>query len=449
MRKISLLSLVFGLAFSLLAIVAYSQERGCEPVYTVTASPAENTAGAMGVTWATDTLTSWCTIDVAKCDDAGWKRMKSYRVEGQLCNTFHGVYSKSADGQNIYEDALFNKYRVTLEGLKSNTRYKYRIRLKDGAEYISEERHFCTSPEKGEWEACIISDFHVYAPLYARTESAMKMIGTVENYAPFDWVLHLGDITAWGGSYSFWRELYNEKPFKEYMWAGVNGNHDNMSRGYIKNTNEYFRDAAAYPMNGYEGEMGVCYFFKYGDVLFIMLNSESMRSDEGLLKAQEWVKRVVEENPARYRVVCEHYQWFFGKDGTDSQYGRWCELFDELGISLALAGNNHIYVSTPPIYDGECVGDIADAAAYSGVPAAAGGTVYIQTPSSDNERGVAVDLGTPLKENSDKIKFRWSEGPNTVGAMHLKVTKRKMVLTLLDRNGKVLDVNEVLPSAKR
>ncbi|MBQ5864932.1 MAG: hypothetical protein IIW66_06040, partial [Bacteroidales bacterium] len=31
------------------------------------------------------------------------------------------------------------------------------------------------------------------------------MISTVEKYnQPFEWVLHLGDITAWGGSYNFW-----------------------------------------------------------------------------------------------------------------------------------------------------------------------------------------------------------------------------------------------------
>ena len=92
---------------------------------------------------------------------------------------------------------------------------------------------------------------------------------------------------------------------------------------------------------------------------------------------------------------------------------------------------NHIYVSTHPLY--------ADKVAEPGK-----GTVYIQTPSSDNERGVECDLEKTLEYNSDKIKFRWSEGGRTVGAMHMKVNRKKMTLTLLDRNGKVLDVTEVL-----
>ena len=73
------------------------------------------------------------------------------------------------------------------------------------------------------------------------------------------------------------------------------------------------------------------------------------------------------------------------------------------------------------------------------------GTTYIQVTSSDNERGSACDLDAPLEYNSEKIKFRWTEGPKTVSALHLNVTPKKMTITLLDRNGSVLDQTEVLP----
>jgi hypothetical protein len=48
-----------------------------------------------------------------------------------------------------------------------------------------------------------------------------------------------------------------------------------------------------------------------------------------------------------------------------------------------------------------------------------------------------------MTENLDKIRFRWSEGEKTVGAIHLDVNKRRMVLTLLDRYGNILDQAEV------
>lgn len=449
MRRIFIFLLVA--ASILYAATSYAQHDKLAGIFSVTTCPAENCENNMNFSWAADTSVKGAVIEIAKLSDNEWKRVRSYTFGGGLCTTFDSVYSKGPKGENFYENVVINKFNATVSGLKGNTRYKYRIYpLSDKIErgrYHSTVRYFQTSGAK-EWEACIISDFHVYSPLYARTKAAMEMIGVVEKFSAegkssgaeaksttegaFDWILHLGDITAWGGSYSFWKNLYTEQPFKKYMWAGVNGNHDNMTRGYDRTTNEFFRDAAAYPHNGYEGEMGVCYHFKYGDVLFIMLNNESMKSDDGLEAAQNWVRKVVAENPSPYTVVCEHYQWFYGESGKESQYSRWSKLFDELGVNLALAGNNHIYVSTPALYDGKPVG----------------GTVYIQTPSSDNERGVAFDASVPLQYSADKIKFRWSEGGNTVGAMHMKVTPSKMTLTLLDRYGNVLDVTEVLPSER-
>ena len=163
-----------------------------------------------------------------------------------------------------------------------------------------------------------------------------------------------------------------------------------------------------------------------------MLNSEDMRSDEGLAAARKWVREVIEQNPARYTVVCEHYQWFFGQDGNSSQYSRWSDLFDELGVDLALAGNNHIYVRSYPVLGGE-------------VTDGSSGTVYVQTPSSDNERG-AASMGE-IEHNEELIASRWFEGPKTVGAVHMSVSPKEMVLTLLDRNGTVLDMVSV--KAKR
>ena len=418
--------------FYTIAMVALSGAifaQGNSRIFSVTTSPAENTRNCMNFSWATDKGTAEALLEIATLKDNEWKKAVGKRIEGAYCTTYDSIYSKAANGENFYEDVKINKYNASVDGLKKNTGYKYRI-IAGGD--TSKVHYFKTSGAK-EWNACIISDFHVYSPLYARTQAAMDMIATVEKFGnPFDWVLHLGDITAWGGSYSFWKNLYEEKPFADYMWAGVNGNHDNMTRNYSRTTNEFFRDAAAYPHNGYEGEMGVCYHFRYGDVLFIMLNNENMKTPQGLEKAQKWVREVVENNPAPYKVVCEHYQWFFGESGKDSQYPRWSQLFDELGISLALGGNNHIYVSTHPLKGGNVVGQ-------------GEGTVYIQSTSSDNERGSSCDLEKPLEHNPDKIKFRWTEGGKTVSAMHMNVTKKKMTITLLDRNGKVLDVTEILP----
>lgn len=400
-----------------------------ESPFTVVACPDQDTRNSINISWSVDTLSDATSVRYTRVSDTAWKRARVVEAATHLCTTYDGISSKTPQGKTYNEDARFTKCEATLSGLRPNTDYMYSI---GSGDKWSEPRYFRTSGAK-EWSACLISDFHAYTPLPHRVDAGMAMISTVEKYDPsIDWVLHLGDITAWGGSYSFWSDLYTRKPFHDYMWAGVNGNHDNMTR-VNGQSNAFIRDANFYPRNGYGDEMGVCYYFYYGDALFIMLNNEVMRKDEGLAEAQAWVRKVVEQNKARYVIVCEHYQWFFGHDGKSSQYGRWCELFDELGVDLALAGNNHIYVRTAPLYAGEATDGKR-------------GTVYVQLPSSDNERGQAIkDMP---KQNEDKIRATWYEGPQTVGAIHLAADKKHLVLTLLDRNGNEIDKCEVLAKKK-
>ena len=402
-----------------------------QQIHSISTCPGEDCSNEMIISWGADTsVQSWLLW--SKASDKGWRRAKRENPIWYRTEIYNGKSSKRANNENFFEDVIFNKCRVKLSGLEPNTTYKYMIVSSPAGRGTSTGAYTFKTAGAKEWSACIISDFHNYSPIPGRLEAADKMIGKIKEYDPsMDWVLHLGDICAWGGSYSFWKNLYGMQWFRDYMWAGVNGNHDNMSRKY-ELTNEYFRNSAAYPLNGYPGEMGVCYWFKYGEALFIMLNNESMRTQEGLEDAQEWFKSVVENNPSKYIIVCEHYQWFFGTDGADSQIARWSKLFDEYGVDLALAGNNHIYVRTNALYNKEETDGSR-------------GTVYIQTPSSDNERGQAMK--PELTQNKEIIKCRWTEGPKTVGAMSIKVFPTHMELALLDRNGTVIDTATV--KAKR
>ena len=119
----------------------------------------------------------------------------------------------------------------------------------------------------------------------------------------------------------------------------------------------------------------------------------------------------------------EHYQWFYGNTGESSQYERWRQLFDECGVDLAIAANNHIYARTNALYQGmETDGSR--------------GTVYVQTPSSDNERGQALQ---EWNGNHPLIKYIWNEGANTVGALMLNATDNELSITLYNRDGNAID----------
>lgn len=401
----------------------YAQE-----VFSIVSHPGEDAAKETRVSWGAQDKGTFVLVSLKK--DTLFNKGKTVEPEAEgLCTTYDSIPSKTPQGVTFYEYPHFIKCGASLKNLKPDTEYVYRICKSEGGKVkpLSSLHYFKTAGAK-EWSATIISDYHSYTPLGHRLRDAMLMVDCAVKYDPsVDWILQLGDVAAWGGSYSFWKRMYEEVNFKRFAWAGLNGNHDNMTMKYGQ-SNYFFRDANYAPLNGYGNQVGVCYHFRYHNALFIMLNNEAMKTDAELQSAQEWVRKVVtaarkQKNAPRYVIVCEHYQWFYGESGKVSQYARWSNLFDELGVDLALAGNNHIYARTNAIYQGKCTDGKR-------------GTVYLQTASSDNERGRSLG---ELVENTDLIKKVWAEGPKTVSALNMKVTNKNIQLTLLDRNGNEID----------
>lgn len=384
-----------------------------KPVHTIFTNPGEDCATEMNISFASRPGAEFTVVAYADGDTI---RTLS---RGVLCNTFDSINSKLADNTDVYERHVFDKHAVTLKGLKPDTEYAYRIVSQDGE---SDTYRFRTAGAPA-WKAAVISDFHHYSPLWRRLDSANSMLDVLDSVSGgYDWVLTPGDQCAWGGSYNYWTELSEQPAYKDYMWGGVQGNHDHMTRDNDK-SDAFFRDTHANPLNGYEGQEGVSYWFRYGDVLFFMLNNEAMRTPQSLEPVFAWMENVVRENPSKYIVVVQHYEWLIGTNGTNSQLDRFRDVFDRLGVDLAVSGNNHAYLRTPALRNRQPV-------------AAPDGTFYVVCSSSDDSRGRALK---PVEANDDIISMRWSEGANTVGGMIMDVDSQRIVMTLYDRYGNVRD----------
>lgn len=392
-------------------------EEGSEKTFhTIFTNPGEDASTSMNVSFATPVGTG-ATVEVFADGDT-----LRFVSNGELCTTFDSINSKLGDNTDVYERHVFDKHSVTLFGLQPDTQYSYRI-VGDsaGIKVESDVHHFRTAGAES-WKAAVISDFHHYSPLWKRLDSAMGMIDVLDSVSGgIDWVLSPGDQCAWGGSYNYWSELAEQPAYKNYMWGSVQGNHDHMTRDNDK-SDDYYRYSHANPLNGYEGQEGVSYWFKYGDVLFLMLNNEAMRTKASLEPVFAWMEDVITNNPAKYIVVVQHYEWLIGTNGKNSQLDRFREVFDRLGVDLAVSGNNHAYLRTPALRDR--------------VPVAKDGTFYVVASSSDAGRGRGL---VPLEANDDIISMRWSEGANTVGGMIMDVNPDRIVMTLYDRYGNIQD----------
>jgi hypothetical protein len=396
-------------------------------VYSIVTNPGEDCTTQMNIGWHADLGYTNCFVTFTRKSDTAWAHATDIEGTYEYCDVFDGVYSKTAAGADMDEDAVFLDCGATLSGLERGTEYMYKVCAGEG---VSGAVHYFKTAGAPEFSFLWIGDFHLYPPLSGRLSNATKVLNAALAIDPgVDFIFSTGDVVAWGGSYSFWKTLYEQDFIKNYMFANVLGNHDAMTRtGFT--TSDYFSIANNFPRNGYAGQRGVCYWFLYGNVLFITLNNEAMsKNPVGQDAAKDWAAGVIKRQKGRYRYIfiAEHYQWFDGRSGKTSWYANWKDFCDEYGVALALSGNNHIYERTHPLCHDEVVAD-------------GKGTVYMEVPSSDGERG--VEAGT-LKSNAEKLAYTYSSHAvagnrevRTTGCVLLKVGADRITtrLVYLDDN---------------
>jgi hypothetical protein len=361
-------------------------------VYSIVTNPGEDTSTQMNIGWHADLGYTNCSLTYTRKADATWAKAAEAEGTYEFCDLFDGVYSKTAAGADASEDAAFLDYSVTLQGLEPNSDYMYKVCADDGT---SSAVHYFKTAGASEFSFAWIGDFHLYPPLPGRLSNAVSVLNAALTVDPgVAFVFSTGDVVAWGGSYSFWKALYEQDFIRNYMFANVLGNHDAMTRTWFTSP-EFFSVANNFPRNGYAGQRGVCYWFIYHNVLFITLNNEAMSKGPAELEtAKKWAAQVITQLKGRYRYVflAEHYQWFDGRSGKTSWYANWKDFCDEYGVALALSGNNHIYERSHPLCQDQVVAD-------------GKGTVYMEVPSSDGDRGVEAG---PLKFNADKLAYTYS-----------------------------------------
>lgn len=372
--------------------------------YAINTNPGENADVEMRVSWHMDKELVNGKIIYTEVSDINWENAITLYPESYESTAFYGL--------------RFRHYNAVLSNLTPNTKYMYKV----GETTLSDPYYFKTSGSES-FSFVWAGDWHTYMPIPTRLEGAMAIVEKAKTVEPnIDFFFSTGDIVAYGSDYEAWLTMFNQNPFKEYMWVNMIGNHDALNNVTGPNNDNYFQATHNYPKNGYASQEGKSYYFKYNNVLFFALNNENMNSLTPISVVQDWMASVIENNPTQYIFVSMHYQWFNGVSGNASQYNNWKSFFDEHQVDLALAGNNHVYVRTKRLFNDQVSPDK--------------GTVYIQIPSSDNDRGQVMN---DTFSNSDKIASRWTEGLNTIGAIIVTVTESSIRTRLIDRNGRVID----------
>lgn len=259
---------------------------------------------------------------------------------------------KDENGQVITEK---NFYSATLDELKPDTEYSYRLIAHDGeTEIVGDVRSFETAPSSEDPYTFIyvadpqVSDVHAKA-WHANLDIAKQ------KYPDAKFIYIAGDLTNNTPNEGQWEGFFNQPGNEQYndvysgSWiselplAATMGNHDGGPNhdGADGMTSHYTW------LSEIDG-IPVTYAFDYGAAHFIILNTE-YRSDEDLEKQISFLRQEVKKakDAGKWTIVGMHKTPYSGGDHMDDAdvkllRQRLSPVFAELDVDMVLQGHDHI-----------------------------------------------------------------------------------------------------------
>jgi predicted phosphodiesterase len=244
--------------------------------------------------------------------------------------------------------ALINT--VKLKGLKTGTRYFYRVTCTDesGAEVRGFLCSFQTAPAVDRaWAFAVIGDTQ------RNPEVTRKCADGAYSRRP-DFLLHCGDVVDDGFAKHQWvKDLFEpcSRLMSHIPTFPVIGNHEKDSHWYY----DYFD----LPAPEYY------YTFSYGNAQFFMIDSNKSLK-EGSPQYQ-WLEKELAASKATWKFTCHHHPCFSSEENDYGDHERGAKsktftfgdmnarqlvpLYEKYGVDIAFNGHIHYYERTWPIFE--------------------------------------------------------------------------------------------------
>ncbi|MBO5359490.1 MAG: metallophosphoesterase [Clostridia bacterium] len=247
-----------------------------------------------------------------------------------------------------------NRHIVTIEGLKPDTTYYYRI---GDASYgfWSDVATITTADNSDSFTFFHVSDSQGGSERHY--DKWANLVDTAfEMYPDAAFLMHTGDHVDHGDNFKQWKWLFNSA--SEQLMSSVlmptAGNHENHG--------EYALDDNFVLSNVPEQDTmtGVYYSFDYNNAHFIVLNSND-DEDNGISQKQiEWMKADAAASDADWKFVMLHKAPYsngshYDDDDVIALRKVLSTLMPELGIDMVLQGHDHVYLRTDAMNNNEVV----------------------------------------------------------------------------------------------
>lgn len=310
------------------------------------ASPGEDASREVGINWHCDQPGSY--LEVTLAGDPSFKKACAYSPEESFWQIKD--HDPEMDGWSEYI------CRVEVSGLKPGKEYIYRVKLGDE---VSQTGLFRTAPKNGNktWKFVAFIDFQP-----AFNNNTYPLLSAVDSLIGGEPLLSLcsGDYTDYGCSEQEWVWALGHPFFRNHLHAGTPGDHEywghKLANGHINmmKTPAGYNTMFCNPDNGVEQCKNSNYYFLYGNVLFVGLDTGDSNTtiSEKYNAEAEWLKQVAAEMKGKYKyLVVFGHKSVYGSNNTDagvSKYMRplWVEAFAQAGVDLFIGGHDHKYSRT-------------------------------------------------------------------------------------------------------
>ena len=316
-------------------------------------------------------------------------------LDGELQMIDGEIKAESAYGKDVNSKNVSHKiYVVKIKAqLKKNTKYTYQVYDK----YVKVGSEVATLTTK-DTSSTSFTFAHVSDSQSSANSGANFRRVLTELSGKADFVVHTGDVVQYAMYEYEWDEMLHKSfsLLSAMPMMAVSGNHE--TGGYYGNTRETTKHFYYKVSESCKEQTGVYYTFVYGNVRFIMLDTNDLSGNRLSVDQYAWLESVLKANDSVWTVVGMHNPLYsVGKWGLDpsrngvalglrSQLGG---LFYDYGVDIVLQGHDHCISKTYPLdgsgyADSDCVATDIDGVTYAQNP---DGVYYLMNgPAGDQNR---------------------------------------------------------------
>lgn len=293
------------------------------------------------ITWRTSTAVSAGQVQFALADGRGLVKASLAAARTELLVTNQGS---------------MHIHSVTLTGLRPGTSYRYRVG--DGT-YWSEDREFRTAPlVTTPFKFLIFGDSQSID--YGVWCTTLQQAAAANRDAVF--MTNVGDLVDVGQDCRQWNAWFDAAKgvIDTIPVMPVTGNHESYTpQGHFSRP-ELFTAQFKLPGNGPESLRGQVYSFDYGDVHFVVLDSQAGEQrhfvPDMLARQQTWLEQDLAQTAKRWKVIFLHRPLYSNAPHGNAHIRKaFGPIFDAHHVDIVFTGHDHVYARTYPLLDGKIV----------------------------------------------------------------------------------------------